>query len=92
MFSIVTVKVMDEIWRVPMTTWTMPAAVVLATLGLAACGSTTEERAATGGLGGAAAGAVVGGPVGAVVGAGVGAAGGVVVDEQAKESGETTTP
>jgi hypothetical protein len=36
---------------------------------LAACGGTTERRAATGGLGGAAAGAVVGGAVGAGAGA-----------------------
>jgi len=39
-----------------------------AALLLAACGTTTEQRAATG----AVAGAVVGGPVGAAVGAGVG--------------------
>jgi uncharacterized surface protein with fasciclin (FAS1) repeats len=52
-----------------------------ATILLAACGGTTEERAATGGLGGAAAGAVVGGPVGAVVGGAVGATGGAVLDE-----------
>lgn len=37
---------------------------------LAACGSTMEQRAATGGI----AGAVVGGPVGAAVGATAGAA------------------
>ncbi|TNE87521.1 hypothetical protein [Thioclava sp. L04-15] len=36
--------------------------------GLAACGDTTEQRAATGGVGGL----VVAGPVGAVVGAGLG--------------------
>lgn len=48
---------------------------------LAACGTDTEERAATGALGGAAAGAVVGGPVGAVVGGAAGAAGGAVLDE-----------
>jgi hypothetical protein len=52
-----------------------------ATILLAACGGTTEERAATGGLGGAAAGALVGGPVGAVVGAAAGATGGAVMDE-----------
>lgn len=40
------------------------------TLGLAACGHNTEQRAATG----AAAGAVVGGPVGAVAGAAAGTA------------------
>jgi uncharacterized surface protein with fasciclin (FAS1) repeats len=56
-----------------------------ATLLLAACGGTTEERAATGGLGGAAAGAVVGGPVGAVVGGAAGAAGGTVMDEGVDE-------
>ena len=47
-----------------------PLAAVALAMGLAACGSTTEQRAATG----AAAGAVVAGPVGAVVGAGTGAA------------------
>jgi uncharacterized surface protein with fasciclin (FAS1) repeats len=52
-----------------------------ATIFLAACGGTTEERAATGGLGGAAAGALVGGPVGALVGAAAGATGGAVMDE-----------
>jgi uncharacterized surface protein with fasciclin (FAS1) repeats len=56
-----------------------------ATLLLAACGGTTEERAATGGLGGAAAGAVVGGPVGAVLGGAAGAAGGAVMDEGVDE-------
>jgi uncharacterized surface protein with fasciclin (FAS1) repeats len=49
-----------------------------ATFLLAACGGTTEERAATGGVGGA----VVGGPVGAVVG---GAAGGAAMDEGVDE-------
>ena len=62
-----------------------------ATLFLAACGGTTEERAATGGLGGAVAGAVVGGPVGAVVGGAAGAAGGAVLDEGVDEKiGEAT--
>jgi uncharacterized surface protein with fasciclin (FAS1) repeats len=56
-----------------------------ATLLLAACGGTTEERAATGGLGGAAAGAVVGGPIGAVVGGAAGATGGAVIDEGVDE-------
>src|SRR5688500_3967879 len=56
-----------------------------ATLFLAACGGTTEERAATGGLGGAAAGAVVGGPVGAIVGGAAGATGGAVLDEGVDE-------
>jgi len=44
-----------------------------ATLLLAACGSNTEERAATGGLGGVVGGAMVGGPVGAVIGGAAGA-------------------
>lgn len=43
---------------------------LLAGLGLAACGTTMEQKAATG----AVAGAVVGGPVGAAAGAAVGAA------------------
>jgi hypothetical protein len=43
-----------------------------AVLALAACGHTTEQKAATG----AVAGAVVGGPVGAAVGGAAGAAGG----------------
>ena len=46
------------------------APVALVALALAACGTNTEQRAATG----AVTGAVVGGPVGAAVGAGVGAA------------------
>ena len=52
---------------------------------LGACGQTTEERAATGGLGGAATGAVVGGPAGAVVGGAAGAGAGAVMDEGADE-------
>jgi uncharacterized surface protein with fasciclin (FAS1) repeats len=56
-----------------------------ATIFLAACGGTTEERAATGGLGGAAAGALVGGPVGAIVGGAAGATGGAVLDEGVDE-------
>jgi uncharacterized surface protein with fasciclin (FAS1) repeats len=62
-----------------------------ATLLLAACGGTTEERAATGGLGGAAAGAVVGGPIGAVVGGAAGAAGGAVMDEGVDEKIDEAT-
>ena len=62
-----------------------------ATFLLAACGGTTQERAATGGLGGAAAGAVVGGPVGAVIGGAAGATGGAVMDEGVDEKiGEAT--
>lgn len=45
-------------------------AMTAAALSLAACGHTTEQRAATG----AVAGAVVAGPVGAAVGGAVGAA------------------
>ena len=46
----------------------------LVVLGLAACGDTVEERAASGGLIGGAAGLAVGAPIaGAAVGAGTGA-------------------
>jgi uncharacterized surface protein with fasciclin (FAS1) repeats len=65
------------------------AAVALLSLG--ACGGTTEERAATGGLGGAAAGAVVGGPVGAIVGGAAGATGGAVLDEGVDEKIDEAT-
>ncbi|HZH27514.1 MAG TPA: YMGG-like glycine zipper-containing protein [Azospirillaceae bacterium] len=57
---------------------------VPAALALAACGSTAEERAATGGGSGIVAGALVGGPVGAAVGGAVGAAAGTALDDQAK--------
>ena len=57
-----------------MTRFPIRAAAVLvlgfSTLGLAACGHTTEQKAATGAI----AGAVVGGPVGAAVGGAAGAA------------------
>ena len=47
---------------------------VLAGLSLAACGDTTGERAATGGLIGGGAGLMVGAPIaGAAIGAGTGA-------------------
>ena len=49
------------------------AVLVGSGLMLGACGDTVEERAATGGLGGAAGGAVVGGPAGAAVGGAAGA-------------------
>jgi hypothetical protein len=55
--------------------------MALALLLVAGCGGTTEQRAATGGLGGVAAGALVGGPVGAVIGGAAGATGGAVLDE-----------
>lgn len=48
------------------------ASIFAAAVALGACGQTTEQQAATGGLAGLA----VGGPVGAAVGAGVGAAAG----------------
>lgn len=51
---------------------------MIAGLALAACGNTTEERAASGGLIGGAAGLAVGAPV---VGAAVGAGAGAVTDE-----------
>jgi osmotically inducible lipoprotein OsmB len=60
----------------------------LALLWVAGCGETTEERAASGGLGGAAAGAVVGGPVGAVVGGAAGATGGTVLEKSVDENAE----
>ncbi len=52
---------------------------------LTACGTTKEDRAATGGLMGAGAGAIIGSTVGApvtgaVVGAGVGATAGALTD------------
>ena len=63
---------------------------------LGACGSSTEERAATGGIGGVAAGAAVGGPVGAVVGGAGGAYAGSTLDEGVEQkipemSGSTGT-
>ena len=51
---------------------------------LAACGSNTEQRSATGAGSGAVAGALVGGPVGAVVGAAAGGAGGAGVSAAEK--------
>ncbi|MGE5476307.1 MAG: peptidoglycan-binding domain-containing protein [Bacteroidales bacterium] len=47
---------------------------------LSGCGSTREESAATGGLGGAAIGALAGGPIGAAIGLGAGAAAGTGVE------------
>lgn len=64
----------------------LPALAML----LAACGETTEERAASGGLGGAAAGAVLGGPAGAVIGGAAGAGTGTVMDEGVGEKIEKT--
>ncbi|HET6468052.1 MAG TPA: YMGG-like glycine zipper-containing protein [Geminicoccaceae bacterium] len=65
---------------------TVFGACVGALLLLGACGESVQQRAATGGLGGAAAGAMVGGPVGAVVGGGAGAATGAVLDEGVDET------
>lgn len=56
--------------------------VVLALL-LAACGSTTQQRAATGGLTGLGIGALAGGPVGALIGGAVGSVAGWVTPEGA---------
>jgi uncharacterized membrane protein len=67
------------------------SATTLALLWVAGCGETTEQRAASGGLGGAAAGAVVGGPVGAVVGAAAGATGGAVLDKGLEEKADEAT-
>jgi peptidoglycan hydrolase-like protein with peptidoglycan-binding domain len=62
---------------------------VLGVVGLslltAACGTTEQQRAATGGITGGAVGALVGGPVGFLVGAGVGAAGGSMIPEGADQ-------
>lgn len=55
-----------------MKTFVSAALLVAAGLSLAACGSTIEQKAATG----AVAGAVVAGPVGAAVGGAAGAAAG----------------
>lgn len=61
-------------------TWVRRLGLMAGLAMLSACGSTTEESAATGGLGGAAIGAVAGGPVGAVIGLGAGAATGAGVE------------
>ena len=61
------------------------AALVLLT---AACGSSQEQRSASGGLTGLGVGALVGGPIGAVVGAAAGGAGGLLMPEGADTVGE----
>ena len=53
-----------------MTRTILPVSMIAAALAMSACGSTREQRAATG----AVAGAVVAGPVGAAVGGAAGAA------------------
>lgn len=66
---------------------TILALTATATL-LGACGTTTEQRVATGALGGAAVGAVTGGDVGgAVVGGAVGAGAGYAYDRCKKSGG-----
>lgn len=60
--------------------WIGRLGLVAGVMALSACGSTTEQSAASGGLGGAAIGAVAGGPVGAVIGLGAGAATGAGVE------------
>ena len=61
--------------------------VAAAGLCLAACGTTTTERVATGAIGGAVVGGVLDGGTGAVVGGVAGAVGGAVVDSAAKDRG-----
>ena len=58
--------------------------VVALGLVTAACGTDTQQRAASGGLTGLGVGALVGGPVGAIVGGAVGAAGGWAMPEGAE--------
>jgi outer membrane lipoprotein SlyB len=58
---------------------------------LCACGSNTEQRAATGGLGGVVAGALLGGPIGAVAGAAAGGTAGVLVDKAVEHSKQSKT-
>jgi peptidoglycan hydrolase-like protein with peptidoglycan-binding domain len=60
-------------------------AIGVLALGLltAACGTSTEQRTATGGLLGAGIGALAGGPIGAAIGAGAGLAAGVAMPEDA---------
>jgi hypothetical protein len=57
------------------------ASVIALGLLTVACGSTDNERAATGALGGAAIGGLAGGPIGFIVGGAVGGAGGYAIGE-----------
>jgi hypothetical protein len=63
-----------------------PAALLL----LTGCGRTTEQRAASGGVGGVVVGALLGGPIGAVVGGAAGGLGGAAlnqgVDQKARQA------
>ena len=68
-------------------------AVVAATIGLAACGSSTEDRALSGAgigaAGGSVVGAITGDPLsGALIGGAAGAAGGALTDEEDIDLGE----
>ena len=58
--------------------------VVALALLTAACGTDTQQRAASGGLTGLGVGALVGGPIGAIVGGAAGAAGGWAMPEGAE--------
>jgi hypothetical protein len=65
--------------------------MLLMSLGvLAACGTNTQEKAATGAGGGIAAGALIAGPVGALAGAAVGAGAGTAVEKEKKADDRTT--
>jgi hypothetical protein len=59
--------------------------ITAAALALPGCGDTHEDRAASGGLGGAAMGALVGGPIGLVIGGGLGYVAGNKLDKPADE-------
>lgn len=64
-----------------MTRMTRSALALMAVLTLGACGSTTEERVATGALGGAAVGAATGGSLsGTLLGGAAGAGAGYAYD------------
>jgi hypothetical protein len=67
----------------------LPATLLVLTMALSGCGSTTGERAGSGALMGAAGGALVGSlsanaGKGALIGAGVGAVGGYLYDQHQK--------
>lgn len=66
-----------------MVMWMRILGVAAVGLLAAACGTNTQQRAASGGLAGLGAGALVAGPVGAIVGAAAGAAGGWAMPEGA---------
>jgi hypothetical protein len=66
-----------------MRTATELLGVAALSLLMAGCGTTQQQRAATGGLTGLGVGAIIGGPVGAAVGVAAGAAGGAMMPEDA---------